>query len=419
MHKIDLPYGKSEQILTIPDEYNVEIINPNPAQGVPDYHSTLLHAMDHPLSVGLENYCRGKATASIAINDKTRPVPHDKILPPLLQRIEELGVPPDHITFIIAVGSHDPMTVDEFSKILPEPIISKYRVVSHNCDDEQGLVFLGTTSRGTPIFINKQFYSSDIRIVVGNIEPHHFQGYSGGVKSASIGLAGRRTINHNHSLLADPHSKLGEFFNNPCRQDVEEIGDVIGVHIAFNVVMNSEKSIISAFLGSPRQVMETGIKIAQQVYETKASGMFDVVIASVGGYPKDINLYQSQKALAHSAQIVKEGGIVIIVAECIEGIGSHSYETFMQDITNHQQVFEKLKKEGFKVGPHKALLISRDALKANVILVSSIAPEVVRKYLLIPFPSAQAAIDSVLRNLPKESKIAVLPKAATTIPSIQ
>jgi nickel-dependent lactate racemase len=279
-------------------------------------------------------------------------------------------------------------------------------------------MYLGKTGRGTPVFVNKIFCESDIRMVVGNIEPHHFQGYSGGAKSASIGLAGRKTINHNHSMLAHSKSVLGEYSQNPCRQDVEEIGDLIGIHFAYNIVMNGDKKIVEAICGDPREVMEKGIPIAKMVYETSVATHYDLVIASVGGYPKDINLYQSQKALAHSARVVKDGGTIIIAAECREGIGSHSFEAFMEGVTSFAQVFEKLNSEGFRVGPHKALLIARDAMKANVILVSDMDPVNVKRFLLNSSPSVQTAVDQVVHSLSPSSRIAVLPKAASTIPAL-
>ena len=167
----------------------------------------------------------GVRTVGIAINDKTRPVPHKYMLPPILNMLKKSGISNEDIHFYIATGTHLPMRKEEFSLVIPEVILAQHSVESHDCDDNSNLEFLGKTSSGTPVLVNRKYYQSDLKIVVGNIEPHHFMGFSGGNKSASIGLTGRQTINQNHSFLLDDRSRLGVYDDNPMRQDVEEIGE--------------------------------------------------------------------------------------------------------------------------------------------------------------------------------------------------
>jgi len=279
------------------------------------------------------------------------------------------------------------------------------------------LTFLGSTARGTPVHINSDYLAADYRIVIGNIEPHQFQGFSGGVKSAAIGLAGAETINYNHAMMRDAYARLGEFEQNPARQDVEEIGRMIGIDFAVNALLNGEKQIIRAFAGDPFAVMRAGIPEARALYQAPVDAPFDLMIASPGGHPKDINIYQAQKGLAHAAAVTKSGGVLILCAACPEGSGSIDYEAWMMNppMRSHEAVLERFEREGFQVGRHKAFQVSRDAARVHTVLVSELDDEFVRALLLHPQPDLQTAIDRALEKLPCDARIGVMPVANATM----
>jgi nickel-dependent lactate racemase len=411
-----LPYGKTFQSLELPQQFQADWIEPPFVAGEEHPLPLIETALDSPLnSCRLEEMLSGVKTVAIAINDKTRPVPHQHILPPLLNRLRSIS--PQNIHFWIATGTHLPMPPEEFSLILPSDIFNKYSVSSHNIEDKNNFIYLGTTQRGTPIWVNRSFYQADLKIVIGNIEPHHFAGFSGGYKTAAIGLTGRETINHNHAMLLDPNARIGEFDKNPLRQDIEEIGQHIKVHFALNVLLNGKKQIVRAFAGTPEAVLQAGIPVARAISETPVHHRYDLVIASCGGHPKDINLYQAQKALTHASMLTRDEGVVILVAACPEGSGSMAYQRFMEQIVSFDQVFLKFKEQGFHVGPHKALQIARDAQRIHIILVSEMASELVSKLLLTPAQTLQAAFALACQWLPDSPQIAFLPRATNTIPS--
>ncbi|MCX7826801.1 MAG: lactate racemase domain-containing protein, partial [Verrucomicrobiae bacterium] len=253
---------------------------------------------------------------------------------------------------------------------------------------------------------------------VGNIEPPQFQGFSGGVKSAAIGLAGRETISRNHALMIEPCASFGRFEDNPARQDVEEIGRIIGVHFALNAVLNENKEIVGALAGRPGAVMRAGIPLVRRLYEVRVPAPFDLVIASPGGHPKDINLYQAQKALAHASLVTKTGGTVVLVAACPEGTGSHSYERWMEGVTSFDEVSERFRREEFRIGPHKAFQIARDAARVRAWLVSEMAPDFVRRLLLTPATSLQEAVATTLRDLSPGARVGIMPWANATMPAL-
>ncbi|MEI8130928.1 MAG: nickel-dependent lactate racemase [Leptolinea sp.] len=420
MQIILIPYGKEQVELIFPDDIQADIILPVESKPLSDEQSLVSEAITFPIGDFSWEKIKPVGRVCIAINDKTRPVPNNILVPPILAKLKSIGFTPSQIEFMIATGTHTPMRSDEFNLLLPQKIIDNYSVSSHDCDDINSLIYLGKTSLNTPIWVNKNFYDADLKIVIGNIEPHHFMGYSGGAKTAAIGLAGRETINFNHAMLVNPESTFGRYFENPTRLDVEEIGDFIQIDIALNIVMNQSKRIMHSLLGSPREVMLLGIPFSQKICQTEISHAgYDLVIASPGGYPKDINLYQAQKALSHAASITRAGGCVILVAACAEGVGSNSYELFMEGVPSPAEVFPKIQKEGFKVGPHKALQFAREQQRIKIIVVSSIDAKRLERLFLTSIANLDAALIEALSFLPATPRIAVMPKATNTIPFIK
>ncbi|NPV85165.1 MAG: nickel-dependent lactate racemase [Anaerolineae bacterium] len=418
MKSYSLPYGNTELIFDLPDESMVDVISPVDLPPAPNPLDEVRRSLLAPFGKTIKDFS-GAASAAIAINDKTRPVPHQHLLPPLLEMLQQIGVPRQSTFLVVASGTHSPMPPSEYSDILPPEIIEKYPVISHNCEDDKMLVYIGNTSRNTPVYINRRYYEADLKIAVGNIEPHHFMGFSGGAKSVSIGLTGRKTITANHSFLTDPRADIGVYEENPMRQDVEEIGDMVGVQFALNAVLNSKKKIAFALAGNPRQVMEKGIEIVRDKCQVTVDTPYDLVIASPGGFPKDINLYQAQKGISHSSAIVRDGGVIILAAACPEGSGSQSFEQFMQGISSCEEVFAKFEREGFKIGPHKAFQIARIASKKHILLISQLPPAMVRGWLMIPQADSHSAIQSAMQLLPNIAKIAIMPRATNTIPRLR
>ncbi len=413
MAKHKIPYGKTQIEFSIPDSFQVQVLKPAQIPPAFDPARASFASIDNPLgNVYLSDFKNAKSV------DKTRPVPLKILLPPLLQRLIDIGIPNDAITLIVAVGTHAPMAEKEFADLLLEEILLRYRVISHDCDDQANLVHLGETAHGTSVWCNRIFSAADLRISLGNLEPHQFMGFSGGVKTAAIGLAGRETVTHNHSMMLDPRANIARYDDNPARQDVEAIGKMIGVHFALNSVVNENKQIVAVLAGNPREVMLRGIPIVLDLYQAKVDAPFDLMIVSPGGHPKDINLYQAQKALAHATFVTKENGTVILAAACPEGTGSQHYEEWIADTrsASHAQVIAAFKREGYRLGAHKAFQISRDASRERVWFVTEMKPDFVRRLLVTPLTSLDDALSIALPDLPSNARVGIMPYANATIP---
>ncbi len=414
---IQIPYGRSKLSFSLDNSFHVELLAPARVESLADPARAVRDALHHPAGgVGLAHFSQARSVA-IAISDKTRPVPHAVLLPPLLHTIEQLGIPPRAVTLIVATGLHAPMPESEFPQILPSEILNRYRVISHDATAKD-LISLGKTRLGTPVHVNSVFGGADLRIVLGNLEPHQFMGFSGGVKTAAIGLGGRDTINHNHALMLDSRSDLARYDNNPAREDVEEIGRTIGVHFALNAILNESKQIVRVLAGQPQAVMREGIPLVLQIYQVRVAAPFDLLITSPGGHPKDINVYQAQKALGHAARVTRPSGTIILVAACPEGSGSRAYEEWVAGMASHQAVLERFQREGFRIGPHKAFQIARDTVTRRVLVVTDMPPALAQKLLLSTCPSLEAALAIATRDLSADSRIGVMPWANATIPTI-
>jgi nickel-dependent lactate racemase len=416
--EFSIPYGHGHLTARLEGPFAVELLAPAQVAAAADPVKAVREALSKPVGgVRLADFSKARSVA-IAINDKTRPVPHAVLLPPLLEELQRIGVARESITFVIATGLHAPMKESEFEEILPREILSQYRVVSHDATAEADLVALGKTKRGTPVQLNRTFAEADLRLVVGNLEPHQFVGFSGGAKTAAIGLAGRETINHNHALMLDPRSDLARYDDNPARQDVEEIGRLAGIHFALNDVINENKQVVRVLAGEPQAVMRAGIPLVCELYQVRVAAPFDLVITSPGGHPKDINVYQAQKALGHAARVTRKGRTIILVAACPEGSGSRGYEDWVSGVTSHEAVIERFKQEGFRIGPHKAFQIARDTVSRRLLMVTEMPPELTSKLLLTRCADLDTAVALALKDLPAGARIGILPWANATIPSL-
>lgn len=426
-HMYTLPYGKQSLSITIGEQYHPDLFLPPDLETTFDQNEAVKYAIRNPLKLfrfsetidSTTTTIDSTTTVVITINDKTRPVPNNTLFPPLLDYLRQIGVKTENITILIATGTHLPMNENEFHLLLNHNIYDEIRLISHDCDNKGGLIYKGETSRGTPVYVNSLFDSANIKIVVGNIEPHHFAGFSGGAKSAAIGVCGRETINKNHSLLLDQRSCVGHYEDNPLRQDIEEIGQILGINCALNVILNEKKEILHALFGLPKDVMESGIKIIRDNELIQVNEPYDLVIASAGGYPKDINLYQAQKALTHASLFCKDSGTVLLAAACEEGVGSQSYLEFMNEVSTHAEAREKFIQHGFEVGPHKAFQFAAIADRINFQILSEIQPSIMKRLLIEQITDLQQRINDFLCESPYPPRIAIIPHATATIPQVK
>lgn len=420
MKYYSLPYGKTEIEIRIENRFHIDEIHPAETNPIKDPELVIRMVLENPLSKQKLNDFIGADSVGIAINDKTRPIPKPNPLPLLLDHLDKLGFSRNSIKLFVGSGTHTPMSPDDYGMILPQSIIENYNIISHDCD-KSAIVNLGKTSYGTPIKVNQEFYSCKLKITLGNIEPHHFMGFSGGVKTAAIGLASRETITNNHAMLIDDQARSGTYTRNPLRRDIEEIGKKINIHFTMGSILEEDKSVLGVFFGDPQVVMETAIPEIRKIFVIEVPDPYGLVIASPGGYPKDINLYQAEKSLTHACRITQEGGNVILLAQCSEGSGSASFENYIANAESFQSILKDFNQGFFQIGPHKAFQIAREAQRVKLTLVSDLPTRTVEKWKLTPgkLKNINQVIDQYTAIMPDNSPIAILPAATRTMTELK
>jgi nickel-dependent lactate racemase len=404
--KIEIPFGKERIKLNIPDKSILDIISGEDSSFKLDEDKIIMQALKNPIkSEKLSEIARGKKSASIIASDITRPCPSYKFLPRLVEQLNEGGIENKNIRVIFGTGIHRKHSEDEKRRLAGDYVYENIETIDSDASTKSKLI--GHTSRGTPLEVFEDALGSDLMIVTGNIEYHYFAGYSGGAKAILPGICTRRSIQFNHSMMLDEGASAGNFYNNPVRQDMEEAGKLAGIGFIFNVILDDKKNIIGAVAGKNNEAYLEGIKKYDSIYRREVEEAADIVITSQGGYPKDINLYQSQKALENIKGIVVENGTIILVASCCEGFGDDIFEQWMADVRDYDYISRRLKRK-FVLGGHKAVAISRLLTKIGVLLYSDFNRDETEKMGFKKIEDIQGYLDNRISE-DNKTKITIVP----------
>ena len=412
---IELPYGKGSLPLDVPDENLLEIVVPKEfiQPGQPEL--MIKEALQKPLGTDrLSKAVNPGETVAIVIDDYTRPCPTKMLLPPVLEELRLAGVIDSDILIIVATGTHIPPSADLIKEIVGDKVYRNYMVTSNDVINGEYLT-VGKTKRGNEVQILKDFIEKDFKILLGDIEYHYFAGYGGTRKSILPGISSKETIQRNHSLLFEKHSCMGVIKENMIHQEMNEAMHLAGADFALNVVQNSQHRIVGAWAGNPELVMDVGVKLVDSMYRHEIKERPDIVITAANGDPHDINLYQAMKAMYTACQVIKENGVIILVAECKQGHGSQLYMDWLEKYKTAQEIRDALNKN-FIIGAHKAYYHRRTVEAHPVICVSSMEKKQVENFFHFKYA---ADINEALRQAfalrGQDAKIMVVPQGTTTL----
>ena len=411
--KLELGFGQGTQTLEIPDQNVMGVLEPNPVPTGLTGTAEVARALAEPIGAPLlRQVVRPGETVAIVTSDITRPCPTAKILPPVLAELEAGGIRREDITLVFALGSHRPHTEEEMRR-LAGPDYDTLR-----CLDSVGdFVHMGDTRRGTPVDIFRPVAEADRRICLGNIEYHYFAGYSGGAKAIMPGVSTRAAIQANHTMMVLPEACAGRLEGNPLREDIEEAAAICGVDYLVNVVLDAHKEIVKAVAGDVTAAHRVGCRFLDGLYQVSIPHRADIVVVSQGGAPKDLNLYQTQKALDNAKHAVRPGGIVILMGSCKEGLGEATFGRWIQEAEKPSDLTDRVQRH-FELGGHKAAAIAMVLASAEVYLVSEMDPALTRKCFLEPFETVQAAFDHAFARLGPEAQVLVMPYGGSTLPRV-
>lgn len=416
MKRSEIKYGKGTVSFEIPESNYLRDIIPNEIPSGTTGEEEVIRALEHP--IGTERLCdivRPTDKVVIVISDITRPLPSHRILPAVINELEKGGVGKAQITVVFALGSHRSHTEGEKRALVGNAIYDSEITLMDS--DPARCVELGVCRHGTPVDIFEPVARADRRICIGNVEFHYFAGYSGGTKALMPGVSSRRAIQANHSNMIRPGAQAGRLAGNPVREDIDQIADFITIDFIVNVVLDHNKEIVKAFAGHHELSHRACCHAIDEMYKIKIRERADIVVISPGGFPKDINIYQAQKALDNAQHAVKSGGIIIWCASAKEGFGEKHFEEWMVNKEPEEMIAEI--RRNFILGAHKAAAISMVLRKSDIYMVSDLEDELVRKIRFMPFHTVQEAIDAAFLKLGSSARVIVMPQAGSTLPYLE
>jgi len=337
----------------------------------------------------------------IVVDDHTRNAPTEMMLDALA---EEIGQHKDkNVSLLVACGTHPPPSTGDLRRILGKYYRhnhSQFKVMIHDCDAHD-LVYVGTTARGTPVRLNRAYMDADIRILTGDITLHYYAGFGGGRKSILPGIASRETIRKNHALLIDERARTANIEDNPVHLDMSEAASFAPSDFVLNTVADASGDVVAAYAGELNAVFTKGAAVAKELFLHK-TGLFDVLVVSAGGFPKDRNLYQATKAIQNCYQAVVPGGGLILVAECREGVGDDYFEEWMNEYKSYEAAEEAIR-TNFVLGGHKAFYMRKVMKRVQLSIVSELDPDMLVRWGIQSYKSLSAAVEMELKDRYKDN----------------
>lgn len=415
MKEFKLKFAKKKLKFKLDEKNYLGTLEPNKVEFDLKDEKEVKRSLENPIGTEkLNEIVKPGESVVIVTSDITRPMPSKLVLPSVIDELEIGGIKKKDIKIVLALGSHRKHTEEEKEYLVGKDIYkSEIKILD---SDIKECTRLGICKYGTLVDVFTPVYNSDRIICLGNIEFHYFAGYSGGIKAIMPGVSSWEAIQENHKHMIKPEAHAGNYTTNPVRLDIDQVGEFLKVDFIVNVVLNKKKEIVKAVSGHYIKAHREGCKVLDKLYGVEIDKKADIVITTPGGFPKDLNLYQSQKALDNSKHAVKDGGIIVLVASAKEKFGEETFENWMLN-KSPDEMIEAIKKD-FKLGGHKAAAIAGVIKKNKIFFVSDLNDELVKRIGFYPFNTVQDAVDSAIKEKGEDSKVLVIPFGGSTLPIV-
>lgn len=412
----DLAYGNGFLELDVPAEADLEVLLPKEVPALVDPEKAVADALAHPAGTPpllelLKNRKPRKIT--VVVNDETRPTPYKQIFPPLLDVFAKAGVRDDQVVFVIATGIHAPQSPELCASLYGAEMTERFKFVNHIGTDAESLADMGKTSSGYECLINRLAVEADFLITVGVVMPHYFAGFSGGRKSILPGLAGHETVEKNHARMVELLDALPPIDENPVSLEMIEVAQKVGVDFIINVVTDDHRRLVAVEAGDLVEAWRKCVDVSKSMYEVPFRRYADVTVASACGYPRDVNVYQAQKALDHAEKCARKDGIIIWVAECTQGFGEKVFEKWIDKRLDSARLMS-IFRENFELGGHKAYAIAKSAAHAHIVLISKLSAAETALIFAEKAGSLQKVFDDALEEY--GDRVTVMPYGCLTLP---
>lgn len=422
MTRYDFKYGKDK--IEIDLNGRINDLLPNKSDYIKDVKSEIIKSIENPIGTKpLGDIIKPGEKVLFIVSDITRAwVKTGEFLIHIVNYLNLVGVRDEDISAIVAVGTHRPATEEEKKIIVGEELYTRIKVFNHDSRNNDELEYIGTSSLGTPEYINKAVINSDRVILVGGITFHLFAGFGGGAKSVVPGVAGIETVQHNHRLVFNKGEHSGINLNarankikgNPMREDITEICRKVSPDFLVNTVLDSEGNFIRFAAGDFEKAWIEGCNTTRDLYGIKLENKSDITIVSAGGYPKDINLYQTVKTIDNSLYSGKDGSVLILLSQCVEGLGAKEFMQWFKYETLDDM--ETALKQNFTVPGYAAYKTLYAAKTRKVLLLSSLDDDVVKKFGITPVKSLDEAVKIAYKLAGENPNVVLMPYGGSTLP---
>ncbi len=414
-----LKYGSISLDADIPPEHLAGVIEPSPLKPEKSAEELIASALlDCDASISTFS---SEEKVVIVTSDITRYTGSEIYLPMIVDRLSRQGIADSGIEILIALGIHRRQTEEEHAKILGA-LYGRIKVSDHDCDDPSNLRSIGRTSNGIEVRINRRAVEADRLVLTGGIGFHYFAGFSGGRKSVLPGIASREACMASHFSVLNPlpgsgRNRLaatGNLNGNPVHLAMVEACEMANPAFILNTVVSPEKRIAAAFAGDWRKAHQEGCSFCRENFACNIGEKRDMILVSCGGFPKDINFIQAHKAMEYASHAVKEGGVMILLAECRDGFGNATFFDWFR----HRELdsFEDALRRNYQINGQTAYSAFDKARRFRVILVSGLDSSDVERMGMIPASSVDEAMRIAERHLPSGWRGLVMPEGGSVLP---
>ncbi|NTV50472.1 MAG: nickel-dependent lactate racemase [Geobacteraceae bacterium] len=416
---MELKYGSTLFTLDLPPKHLAGVIAPSPVVVDNSPADIIESALDGCYQY-MSSFKPGEKVV-IVTSDITRYTGSEIYLPLLVDRLNRQGIADGDIEILIALGIHRKQTDHEHQKILG-PLYGRIRVTDHECDDHGSLTFIGTTSNGIKVSINRRAVEADHLILTGTIGFHYFAGFGGGRKSVLPGIASRKACIASHFTVLNPGegngknrlAVTGNLEGNPVHRAMVEGCALAKPAFILNTVLGADKSIVAAFAGDWREAHEAGCRFYRERFAYPLTEKCDLIVASCGGFPKDINLIQAHKSMEYAAKALKDGGVMILLAECRDGFGNGTFFSWFRH--KNLEEFEAALRAQYEINGQTAYSLLQKALCFRIILVSKFPTQQVEEMGMIQARTLDEAMELAVGMLPEEWRCYLMPEAGSVLP---